>query len=256
MAYQGKHVAKKAKKTKKKSWLILLAVLAVLAAAGLLLWSMGLLNQSEEGPAAEQAEAEGEAVVGETQTADLPIMLTDGLQLTALTEVSGNFPEDGSDEFVPSLMAATIENTGDKTLQYAQIILTINSTEYLFTISTIPAGRAVRAFEMNRQSPPETVETMQCVAQNVAWFGTEPSLHDEELEIAVLDGGISITNVSGSDLTADFSIYYKNVYGDVYSGGITYRLRITDDIKAGETITGYAAHAAPGYSEIMFVTYD
>lgn len=68
------------------------------------------------------------------------------------------------------------------------------------------------------------------------------------------NGAITITNISGSDITGQIYVYYKSAYGDLYIGGITYRTGVSG-LAAGESTTLYASHYSTAYSKIMFVTY-
>jgi hypothetical protein len=49
-------------------------------------------------------------------------------------------------------------------------------------------------------------------------------------------------------------LHYKNAQGDIYVGGITYRVRLAG-LKAGEEATVYADHASEKYTQVMFVEY-
>jgi hypothetical protein len=73
----------------------------------------------------------------------------------------------------------------------------------------------------------------QATADSVALFDSHPGMSEDQLEIQCLNGIINVTNISGADLNGDILIYYKNNIGDIFYGGITYRLRIEGGLKAG-----------------------
>jgi len=88
-----------------------------------------------------------------------------------------------------------------------------------------------------------------------AVFDTEPTMCDDVLDIETQDTAITVTNKSGSDITGPIYVYYKIAYGDLYLGGITYRVGISSGLKAGESSTCYAGHFSNDYSALMFATY-
>ena len=73
------------------------------------------------------------------------------------------------------------------------------------------------------------------------------------LGIETQDTAITVTNNSGSDM-GQIYVYYKIAYGDLYLGGITYRVGVSG-LKAGESTTCYAGHFSTDYSKLMFATY-
>lgn len=184
-----------------------------------------------------------------------PIDLGSGLKLTELLEVTGNFPEDGSDEFVENMLSATFVNEGENTIQYSSVQVTVGEENYTFAFSTLPAGEAIRVFEADKKELLKSENEVSAEAEAIAYFQEEPSLYEDELELAVSDGIISVKNISGTDIDKEISIFYKNVSGDTYIGGITYRLRVPAGLAAGEEYKGNAMHASEKMSKVMFVTY-
>lgn len=227
----------------KKTSIIIIASLIILVAAVLL-----IRNQSNNKNNTTETEETKVASYNEET------LITENLVLTSLTKSTGNFPEDGSDEFLENMLCATFENKAEETLQYAKINVTIDEQVYTFEISTIPPGEMVHAYEMNKSSAPETMNEVKAEAEYVVYFQEEPSLSKKKLEITVTDGTVTVKNISEKDIDKEISIFYKNVTGETYMGGITYRLRI-DGLKAGEEKSGYASHASESGTRIMFVTY-
>lgn len=176
-----------------------------------------------------------------------------GIKLTEIKDVSGRFLEDGSGDVMEKMLSATFANTSDTTLQYGNIILNIDGNEYEFTISTLPPKAIVEAYEINRKTAPECIDSVSATANNLAFFQEEPQSYGESLSIFIEDGGITLENISGKDINKEISVFYKNYDGKKYIGGITYRVRVPG-LKAGETIRMAAGHAAEE-TRIMFVTY-
>ena len=109
------------RKRKTKTNLMIGAILIVLA---ILLAGCQLRTRTSDTEIPSQG-MPSEASEQQTARSQYPIYLGNGLKLTALSEVTGNFPEDGSDEFVESMLSATFLNEGDKAIQYASVKVTV-----------------------------------------------------------------------------------------------------------------------------------
>ena len=79
----------------------------------------------------------------------------------------------------------------------------------------------------------------------------EQSLAKSYAEILHLEWGAKVTI---DRTTGKIYVYYKITNGDMYLGGITYRVG-TNGLKAGESTTCYAGHFSTDYSKLMFATY-
>lgn len=102
---------------------------------------------------------------------------------------------------------------------------------------------------------PDSTEGLTGQVDTYAVFDTEPTMCDDVLGIETQDTAITVTNKSGSDIAGPIYVYYKIAYGDLYLGGITYRVGISSGLKAGESSTCYAGHFSNDYSALMFATY-
>ena len=182
------------------------------------------------------------------------MLLGEGIELQALSSYQGPYVEDGTDDIVSDVLAITVRNDGDKTVQYAHIILTQGETAYEFNVTTLPVGASAQLLELSRQPMPDNTDGMTAQVTSCAVFDTEPTMCEDVFQIETQDTAITITNNSGSDITGQIYVYYKIAYGDLYMGGITYRVG-TAGLKAGESTTCYAGHFSTDYSKLMFVTY-
>lgn len=190
-----------------------------------------------------------------TDAADEPMMaLGSGLSLMSASRFAGAFVEDGTDDIVSDVLAITVRNDGDKTVQYAHIILTQGEAAYEFDVTTLPVGASAQLLELSRQPMPDSTDGMTAEVTACAVFDTEPSLCEDVFRIETQDTAITITNNSGSEINGQIYVYYKIAYGDLYMGGITYRVGVAG-LKAGESSTCYAGHFSTDYSKLMFVTY-
>ncbi len=196
----------------------------------------------------------GTSSAGTSSSSDSYPALSDSLAIRDISRYAGSFVEDGSDELVSDVFALTVENTGDKTVQYAHITLTLGEGSYDFDLTTLPPGARVQLLELNRQPLPENTDGMTAAVTSFAAFETEPSLCEDVLAIETQDAGITLTNISGEDITGQIYVYYKVAYGDLYLGGITYRAGLSG-LAAGQSATGYAGHFSQDQCRVMFVTY-
>lgn len=264
------------KRRKKTNWklplLIVLVILLILMLmfAAYLRWTHSVQQPQVTNPVMETVAEDleptylaptdaAEETIAETET-DPPkgfqtIDLGEGIVLTGLAEAMGNFPEDGSDEFLPSMLSATFQNDSEKTLQYGKVKLTVNGIVYNFEFSTLPAGQTVRAFDLNKAESPQSIKTVEAEAEYMVFFMEEPQRYEDTLQFEIDNGVIRVKNISSKDITREISVFYKNMYSGIYMGGITYRLRI-NGLKAGEEVSGYASHAQKNASQVMFVIYE
>lgn len=225
---------------KTKNWLVLLLAL--------------LLAVSLCGCKKNQAGESGNMTAEEDLLTDFEgIHLGDGLTLEGLAAATGLYPEDGSDEQVSEVLAATFTNYGEKTVQYARVIVTLNGEDYLFELSTVPPGTGICAFELERKTAPEKAESVEARAEHLMLFEEEPSRETDALKVTFGEGTVAVENISGGHIPQDVSVYYKRSAGGLYMGGITYRVRV-GPLEAGELISGFSSHADSD-SVLMFVTY-
>ena len=81
---------------------------------------------------------------GNTATEEPMMMLGSGLSLMGASRYAGAFVEDGTDDIVSDVLAITVRNDGDKTVQYAHIILMQGETAYEFDVTTLPVGASAQ----------------------------------------------------------------------------------------------------------------
>lgn len=180
------------------------------------------------------------------------VAIGNDLEIVSTGRYAGLFVEDGSDETVSDVFCIRVKNTGEQDVQYAHITLSRSGESYAFDISTLPAGQTVQALELSRQTLPEKPAELTAAVTTYAPFSETPSMHDDVLEVAASQNGITVTNRSDAAMSQVY-VYYKNASGDLLLGGITYRVGLTD-LGPGETQSCYAGHFSDG-SRLLFVTY-
>ena len=80
------------------------------------------------------------------------INLGNGLVITDIGNYTGIYMEDGTDEVVSGVLMMIVKNTGDKTVQYAKIILEAGETDGVFELTTLPAGASAVLLEKTRMA--------------------------------------------------------------------------------------------------------
>ena len=227
---------------------LLCVILPLLLVGGLalLLWAI------QAPPASETVTTEAPA----TPTPPIPdtIDLGQGLTVTEMISAAGVFPEDGQNTVLSDMLCIKIVNGSDKTLQAAQIKLTVNGEDYYFTCTTLPAGASLYAYETNRKAAPQAVESLRSECLFASFFAAEPTVKGGELAISPADKGFTVKNLTEQDIDREICLYYKTIQNGVYMGGITYRVKLSG-LKAGEEATVYADHASEAYTQVMFVEY-
>ena len=248
---------------KKKGQGAIIALIAVLAVAAVLI--AALLSdedttdqQTEPSTDATQVQTEATEASG-TEPTDVPmnipgIQLGRGLVITEIGAYSGAYVEDGTDEQVSDVLMLVVANAGDADIQYAEITLSAGDEQAVFTLSTLPVGEYMVVLEQNRMTYDEDTAYDQAEARNVALFSDQLSLCQDRIRIQSLDGAVNISNLSGADIAGDVVIYYKNIADGMLMGGITYRVRLTGGMAAGEIRQIMSEHYSASGSRVMFVT--
>ena len=181
----------------------------------------------------------------------LSVDLGDGIVLTGITSVDGAFVEDGSDDKLEGVLAVTVKNTAERTLQYGTLTLP-GADGAQFTVTTLAPGRTALLLEASRAKYTDGIAADGAHMTQSAFFTTEPTLNPDRIELSCTDGEIHIKNVSGERLDATVVLYYKNVRGDMFYGGITYRVSADVGIDAGKSVSVSAPHCTSGATEAVF----
>lgn len=243
------------KKTKRASKAVA-ALLLVLGAAiiGLAAWLIADIVAAEKQP--DGSQSSGSIIIEQVEAPDIEDKaFLDGIvTVEKVGRYAGIFMEDGSDEIVSDVFAITVVNNSDKMLQYAQVVITCGGEDYVFDMSTIPAGARAQVLEKEKKTVPKDLSGAQTVLNTITEFQEEPSLYPQVFEITALSHSIDIKNISKNNIDGDIYVYYKTKVSDLYMGGITYRAKVSD-LASGEEKSAYAGHFYENDSEILFVTY-
>lgn len=179
--------------------------------------------------------------------------LSENLSIEHIGKYSGVFTEDGTDENVSNVLMLTVKNTGTQDLQLARIELQYADYIANFQITNLPAGRTIMLLETGRRSYTEELPQYASVKDQV-FFPDPMSLQEDLVSISGGDGYVEVTNISGQDITGDIVVYYKNSASEYLYGGITYRVRVSGGIAAGQTVRVMSKHYHPDRCSIVMVT--
>ena len=236
--------------------LLLLLILAILTAIFL------ITSEREEETPSVIPEDTMQNTVADTQasteepTSDMPnpIVLSEELQILTVSGYSGMYVEDGSNEIVSDVMMVIVENTSLQDLQLARFRLEYSDFTASFEITNLPAGEKLVALERNRHT--NVAEKHLSAKIDAMVFFPEPmDLHEDSFRISGSDGVLRVENISGSDISGDIMIFYKNSAQDLLNGGITYRIVVRDGLAAGESKQIISGHYSPENSRIISVVY-
>lgn len=129
----------------------------------------------------------------------------------------------GIDEYYGRL-AVVVENVSERDVEYALVTVKTKSSTLTFDASYLLSGtKAVLLCNENVAVDPNEVYT--------AW-GTDTviykdkSMYADKLEVCLMNGSISVKNISGEDIESDIYIYYKDKDGDLLNGSATGRTKV------------------------------
>lgn len=185
---------------------------------------------------------------------DLQFDLENDLSIVKVGSYSGAYMEDASHEEVTDVMMIMVTNNGNKVLQYAEIILSSETEKAVFKLSTLSPSQSVMVLEAERKTYNASDNYTEASAQYVAFFEDEINTYDEILKIQPLEGGFNITNLSEEDIMGEIIVYFKDYEDGILLGGITYRGRIRNGLKAGEIKQIMSSNFTEKNSKVMFVT--
>lgn len=182
-----------------------------------------------------------------------PIHLEDGLTITDIGKYAGIFIEDGTDEPVSNILMIQLQNNSQEDLYLATITMILDGKTASFQVTNLPASEQVVLLEQTK------MEYASCIPSDIKTenvvFTDKFSMHEDVVRVTALSGVINVENISGTDITDDVFVYYKNYAGGVYLGGITYRIRISGGLKAGEIRQLMASRYHENGSRLLMVSF-
>ena len=214
---------------------IIAIVVAVLIAVILLAFALQKNNQDVESQ-------NSESVVAEFKSAQIGVTVDNWLKIIEIDEYYGR-------------LAVIAENVSDRDVEYALLTVKTKNKTLTFNVSVLLRGtKAVLLCNEDVGSNPDEVYTAW-QTENKIIFENSPVMNSDKFEINVLDGSISLRNISGEDMNSDIYIYYKDKKDDLVNGSVTYKLRV-DGIKADSQTYIKAPELNYDNCQIIFTEYD
>ena len=260
------------KKNNASRWILLMCLLLVFGMAALWIASKRMKRQDPPDPETTQAAMQETAVPPET-TASVettepetsapaeftspeepfqPINLGYGVTLETVSQYTGIYMEDGSDELVAGVMMIGVRNAGLNDIQLMNITVSFGEESYHFKLTNMPAGASAVLLELDRGQMPEGTP-VSAIAEDVVLFDEPMKADFDSYEISGMSGAMNVKNISDHDISGDIYVYYKYKTQDVYYGGITFRISIQGGLKAGEIRQIMTSHFNPDTCEVLVI---
>ena len=118
----------------------------------------GGTEQDPTPPTAETTDAPSDGGKVTEYTDFEPVPLEDGVNVVSFGEYDGLYQGDGTDEMLNKVPVVTVENTGEKTVQYMEFTLTTEEgTVYEFELPPLAPGEKASIIEKNRTTLDEEI---------------------------------------------------------------------------------------------------
>lgn len=163
----------------------------------------------------------------------------------------GPFLEDGGDTPIVDGLGILVENTGEKHIRSAWVMLTKAEEIYFFLARDLPPYSRTVVLEIGGAYGIAT--SFDFIAGSAETAQKPNLLTKSEVEIVPEDlGSVTVTNRTNRTMP-ELELTYKNYLpgADRYQGGICYRCMVYD-LQPGQTVTLYPAHYADGYSRFVY----
>ena len=187
------------------------------------------------------AETEVESKTAYIQKPSTDINVDSWLKISEITEYNGR-------------LAVVAENISGTDVEYAVLTVKNGNETYSFNASVLLRNTKVMLMcNENVGFDADAVYTLW-KTENILNFATPPSMNEDVLEISVLNGSVSVKNISGKDIDSDILICYKDNADGIPNGSVTRRIRLSGLAASAKTFVN-----APELNEnnctIMFTQY-
>jgi len=152
-------------------------------------------------------------------------------------------------------LAVVAENVSEDNVEYAVLTVKTKSETLSFNVSAVLSGaKVVLLCNEDVKSDPNEVYTSWQIKDKIL-YRNPPVMNDDKFELNVLDGSVSIKNISGKDIESDIVIYYKDKKGELLNGSVTYKFRV-DALAEGSQTYVKAPELNENNCRIIFTDYD
>lgn len=182
----------------------------------------------------------------------LPYQVPDTpLTIEKISQYSGPFVEDGSDEPVANVAAMVVTNNSDTMVHFSELTFQVNDDETaVFRISTLPAGKSVLVLEYERR-PFDPADTFVLSDKLYAEL-KEQSLLENKVKVYAADQELTVENLTEEDLGTVYVRYKAMARENLYMGGITYSCKM-ENVGAKESVTKETQHFAADVCKVLMV---
>lgn len=214
----------------------------------------GTSSDRDSGIASTSGEIPDSAPVADDLPIDLPFVSEDGrLQIASLFPFTGMNP-DANGKMGENIATLEVANVSDKYLNRAELSLTLSDgTTLSFTVTDLPSGKTVWAFEPSCKTCPDGTPDIVSFACTVDFADEAPTFPDT-LTVAADDITVALTNTGNAELT-NLTVYCHCLFSEVFFGGITYAYTV-DRIPTGETVTLTATDCFLGEAQVVRIETD
>lgn len=185
-----------------------------------------------------------------------PTALSNGLAIVRSGSYTGLFVEDGSNEPCQEILALVVTNTSDRFLEWAEIAVPVGDRYAYFRLSSLPAGQSLLVMEKTAAAYVSDAAYGEAVLLSTAEGNKEFSLHTDRFSITAADHVVNLTNLTPENISGNIAIYYKNVAGGIYIGGITYKKTLPSGVAGGAVAQFICENYTVAGSELLFIVYE
>lgn len=173
------------------------------------------------------------------------------LTIEEIGRFSGIYIENGSDQDVENVVALSVKNSGDETIEYSEIKLKTSEGDLNFVISSLPGNSRTLIQEANQSG----LQFSKIKSVNASVSDPKKvSLNTDTITISEKENNsLTVKNISSKDLKS-VRIFYKffDSSQDSFIGGITYTINL-EDLAAGDSIDITPSHYSKGNSKVVDV---
>ena len=168
---------------------------------------------------ADKTDSQSNSTAVEFEKAQLGVTVNSWLKIIEINDYYGR-------------LAVVAENVSDDDVEYALLTVSTKNDTLTFNVSALMKGtKAVLLCNESVGCDPYEVYTAW-QTENKIIFENPPVMNEDKIEVQVMDGSISVKNISGEDIESDIYIYYKERENDAVNGSVTYKIRV-DALKEG-----------------------
>lgn len=187
------------------------------------------------------AETEAESKTAYIQKPSTDINVDSWLKISEITEYNGR-------------LAVVAENVSDTDVEYTLLTVKNGSEKYTFNASVLLRNTKVMLVCNEDAGYDENAVYTLWKTENTLDFASAPSMNEDVLEITVLNGSVSVKNISDKDISSDIFVYYKTSVNGIPDGGITHRIKLSG-LKASAEAFVNAPSINENNCKIMFTQY-